>query len=291
MERTVSFSVVIPATRPFSLFRLLEKLCPQVCNDDEIVVVLNKEHAQFDRLISEFPSVKFIRCVKPGPAAARNAGVAVSNGTHIIMLDDDTIPSEKLVLSYRNAFIQNPDTLVCGGKISPFPVKSIISRYIEAQPFTWKHSLEKKIFVTCNCAVLKELCVFDEEYRFAFEDVSFSKKIPDCTAILSDNAFVFHKSPRSYFSFCLKFFRYGMGKADFEFLDKPVSERKSGFQLFATSGGYFRKQYLLTALMFGFLELTKYVFYITGYICKKNWNSVKFICRNYGRWYRCRTKF
>ena len=94
-----SVSVVIPAYNarehlPECLDSVLRK---QVTDELEVVVVDDGSTDGTRDCISAFPKVVYLAQDNRGPAAARNAGIARSQGTFIALLDaDDLWPKGKL---------------------------------------------------------------------------------------------------------------------------------------------------------------------------------------------------
>ena len=89
-------SVVIPTFhRPQRLRRALGSVLGQSLNASvEVIVALSDPADPADRAAAEFPGVRVVDAVAPGPAGARNAGIRASRGRLLALLDDDCVAAE-----------------------------------------------------------------------------------------------------------------------------------------------------------------------------------------------------
>lgn len=86
----MSLSVIIPTIGRESLQRVLEQVCPQLQDDDEVVVVADGPVPRAAEIAASFP----VRYFEHGPThvwgnAQRNFGIKMARGTHLYFLDDD----------------------------------------------------------------------------------------------------------------------------------------------------------------------------------------------------------
>ncbi len=72
----------------------------------EIIIVDNNSKKPLilaNDLTSTDLTIKLLQCKKPGPASARNSGVAVASGEWILFNDSDCIPTKDLLIGYLTA--------------------------------------------------------------------------------------------------------------------------------------------------------------------------------------------
>ncbi|MDD2714658.1 MAG: glycosyltransferase [Candidatus Wallbacteria bacterium] len=261
MER-ITFSIIVPSVRPDRLGRLLGSLKNKLTEGDEILVIVSSASA-YENLTTVYTEARFLCCTKPGPACARNAAIRVARGSHLIFLDDDAIASEKLLGTYRRAYQDHPEAMGIAGNIRHKETGGILGWYFAAQPFTWKHS--SRLFVSCNFSVRNTGLTFDERFDFSCEDVAFSLNFRKKEIIFLKEAWVYHDIPEDLIAFCLKYFRYGLGRARFARLYGGLPKVRK-FQLPFTLQIYFRRFPLPEFLLLSALELLKYLNYYSGYL-------------------------
>lgn len=188
-----SFSVVIPTyRRRRSLARVLEALARQDYPPDLLEVLVvddggddgSVEMVRALRL--PFP-IRALEQPNQGPAAARNLGVQHARHRFLLFLDDDVVPSPRLVAEHAAAHCGRSDRVVMGTMLGHgrertpwvrWEAESLLSQYdaMDAgvfEPTPWQ-------FYTGNASVLREhvLCVggFDPRYRRA-EDVELALRL------------------------------------------------------------------------------------------------------------------
>ncbi|MDD5090584.1 MAG: glycosyltransferase [Candidatus Wallbacteria bacterium] len=261
----IRFSVIVPSIRPHALRRLLLSLSGKLDDCDELLVA--SDFPPDFRGIEPADGIKHIPAVRSGPAAARNACIGIARGTHFIFLDDDTVAAPELIKAYRRAFFNRPEACVAAGPVSFMLGHGSWGRYFASQPFTWKPSVADRSASTCNLAVRNEGVLFDERFSFAFEDVAFCTRFSDREWIFVKDAEVFHEYPRNLPAFCLKYFRYGRGLADFRRI--YTSEGKKGIALPDTLRAYASSAAPADFVRFTGLEIMKYWAYYLGYVSGK----------------------
>lgn len=109
-------SVVIPTIgRSASLREAVHHLHRQTAEATafEIIVVADANEAKPEALADVASgsdvTTRVIQAADPGASAARNAGVAASNGTVILFLDDDVLPDPVLVEAHLDAHAAHPE--------------------------------------------------------------------------------------------------------------------------------------------------------------------------------------
>src|SRR5688500_3708111 len=89
---TLRQSVILPVRNGAAFIeQAIASALPQLSADDEVVVVDNGSTDETVSIVQALtnPRVRLIEEQRPGPAAARNAGLAVANGELISFLDHD----------------------------------------------------------------------------------------------------------------------------------------------------------------------------------------------------------
>ncbi|MGN6398247.1 MAG: glycosyltransferase family 2 protein [Mucilaginibacter sp.] len=174
----VQISVVIPTyRRPELLLRCLKALTAQRIERwaYEIVVVSDGPDGLTQKAISAFnrrrayPVKYYWLPEKKGPAAARNYGWLKAKGELIAFTDDDCIPNESWLLSYRRAYELISESAFTGQTIVPIP----------EHPTDYERNishLQNADFITANCACPKKILLitggFDEKFPAAWREDS-----------------------------------------------------------------------------------------------------------------------
>jgi glycosyltransferase involved in cell wall biosynthesis len=122
MADTPTVSIIIPTfARPAKLRRCLDAIArlEAATFSFEVVVVDDGGPQPLDILIA--PSapdldVRLIRQSHAGPAAARNAGVAVARGQFLAFIDDDCTPAPDWLLAFMRE-IERDDRRLLGGRV------------------------------------------------------------------------------------------------------------------------------------------------------------------------------
>lgn len=100
-----------------------------------------------------------------GRAAIRNKFLEYANYNYLLFLDcDSIIHSDKFLLNYLNAIKNNPNHLICGGRVYPKspPERAQLLRwkygvYKESKPFDIRNLNPNKSFMTNNFLIPKEI--------------------------------------------------------------------------------------------------------------------------------------
>lgn len=118
----MKFSVVICAyteDRWDDLASAVRSAQVQTLQPAEIIVVIDHNHALFQRVKAEFPEIISMESVEPsGLATARNCGVAAACGDIVAFLDDDAVAAPDWLEHLAAAFI-DPEVIGAGGEILP----------------------------------------------------------------------------------------------------------------------------------------------------------------------------
>jgi glycosyltransferase involved in cell wall biosynthesis len=120
-----AFSVVIPTyRRRSSLEHVLEALAEQEwpAGRLEVIVVSDGADDGSADLVRSFPAPFRLRLLEQenqGPAAARNLGLAKAEGSLVLFLDDDVIPSASLLAEHARSHAGNSNRVVIGTMLEP----------------------------------------------------------------------------------------------------------------------------------------------------------------------------
>lgn len=176
---STSISCVIPTFNRASLLKeAINSILCQTFTDWELIIVDNGSTDNTTEIVNEYlkndKRIRYYKCIKKGPAAARNFGVSKAQGQYIVFLDDDDI-------SLPHRFETQLDAVRKSGKefvVSGYEVrdrsnnKLIVKRINELKgfgagfPSRW--IISKTLFEKCGG--------FDEEL-FTMEDPEFSYRV------------------------------------------------------------------------------------------------------------------
>jgi GT2 family glycosyltransferase len=197
MNKKLLVSIVVPThNRKDWLLRLLESLLQQSLSAEkyEIIVVCDgvtdgtNEHVR--SLCRQHSQLLLVERPQGGPAAARNSGARVAQGTFLAFTDDDCIASrewlEKLIEP-----MQRGDCIGVEGRTTT----------IASQLTPLTHQVESNggshVVPTCNAACLRaafeQLGGFDEGFSFLNEDVDFAWRLKSLgTICYAPDALIIH---------------------------------------------------------------------------------------------------
>ena len=165
-------SIVIPTyNSSVMLLRCLKALEKQTSPKVEFEVIVSddgstdetlKELAQF-KLKSDI-NLRWVSINNSGPACARNAGVAKSDGSWVGFMDSDVIPDKDWVKNAIHLINQNPD-------VGAFEGLTKVSQRNLASPFTHQtENIDGGRYPTCNFLVRRNLANFYPAYKIPFRE-------------------------------------------------------------------------------------------------------------------------
>jgi glycosyltransferase involved in cell wall biosynthesis len=167
------FSVVIPAyNRRHLLERALASVWRQTFSDYEVIVVDDGSTDGTAAYLAALGTrIKTIRQENRGPAAARNAGARIAQGTYLAFLDSDDELLPCALASYRRAIATSGNPSLLSGSLAEFKEGELPSN--EGPSFgcrcfeNYFSAAAEGIYVgTCHLAVRRELLMamggFDE---------------------------------------------------------------------------------------------------------------------------------
>jgi GT2 family glycosyltransferase len=204
--------------RRASVVRLVRALGEQLVDDPEtqaaldlLVVLDGSRDGSLEALESaELPvPLRVIWQPNRGLAAARNRIVDAAHGETVLFLDDDMVPSPRLIARHRRAQEANSEALVMGACLYPeewfaFPAER---RYWEAMRL--KHAATGTVdrFDDFSCAntsgpvqIFREVGGFDEDFRgYGPEDAEFAYRLLDAGYLVrfEPDAVAWHHQARS----------------------------------------------------------------------------------------------
>lgn len=189
-------------------------------SDYEVIVADNMSTDSTKKIVSGYP-VKYVFAGTKGAAAARNAGVAASQGEWLIFLDSDCVPCEGWLKSFASVF-DNHNVHAAGGRIVAFPDDNPISKYLADDVFFCNQNekmttnVPMPFILTGNGAYKK--AVFDrlggfDESLIICEDKDLSWRLLKAGYEMKyvSEAVVTHRHFTTVKSFAGKMFNYGYG--------------------------------------------------------------------------------
>lgn len=192
---------------------------PETCLPKEIIIVDNLSEPKLDVSPSYPRPVHLIRCNIPGAAAARNAGIQVTQGEWIWFTDSDCLPTEDSIAGYLGPSVAG----AYAGNIN-ITSNNLISKFYETQNmFQIKSSLHPQrqgkptYLVTANCLVAKNainaIGGFDEQFPSAGgEDVDFGVRLLSvCDLEYKHKSSINHEMTDGLKGLINRFIRYGTG--------------------------------------------------------------------------------
>jgi GT2 family glycosyltransferase len=222
------FSIVTPTHgRPDSLLGVLDGLAAQSCpaGTFEVVLVFDGLDEATVRRVTAHPypfELRVHQQERQGPAGARNAGLSLARGTHVLFLDDDVIPDPHLVAAHREAHGDAPDLVVIGPLLAPpdrraapwtrWEWSTLAEQYRAMTAGEWQATPRQ--FYTGNASVRRAHLVavdgFDEDFRRG-EDVELAWRLHrlGLRFVFQPEAAGVHLARRSFRSWLDAAYEYG----------------------------------------------------------------------------------
>ncbi len=227
MSDHLRFSIVIPTyRRDHVLIRCLRALAPQVSSRSEAEIIIVNDGGKRDELdlmSAMFPNCSLKICHLPsnqGPAAARNEGVRQAQGTHILFLDDDSVPASDWFMKASETWEVNPQLDGFGGltvchRDDTFPCR------VNSFFFNWFLTTSDRrrdgfFLSTCNASYKRSSLLksggFKEKFKTAAgEDRELQLRMSQSGGVfkLIENLRVGHEQGLDVRSFLRKHYLYG----------------------------------------------------------------------------------
>ena len=159
--------------------------------DIEVVIVSDGSTDGTDAYLSSIKTplnIRFVPQANAGPAAARNNGIRNAQNTIVLFLDDDVIPSPKLVAEHMQLQASRPNLVVLGPMLTPpnfrlspwvaWEQAMLDKQYAALQRGNWEAT--ERQFYTGNTSVPRQALLksggFDERFRRA-EDIELAYRL------------------------------------------------------------------------------------------------------------------
>ena len=247
-------SVVVPTyNRPDHLPRLLNALVQQTLPKDRFELVLVDDGslspvAPIAKKYATRIALKYVRQPNAGPAAARNAGIAVATGMFVAFTDDDCAPDSDWLANFLHALAEFPDAMVGGAvrngvedALASAAAQMVIDnvyRFYNRNPFQARFFASNNM--ACSAELLRALNGFDENFRCA-EDRNLCDRwrLAGHRLVFTPEAKVAHFHRLDVASFARMHFAYGRGAVRFHSY-RAVSGSESSRELLAFYGEWKR---------------------------------------------------
>lgn len=116
---SMTISVIIPTyNRVEALLNCVEGIKKQVRYPDEIIIVVRQSDESTLQYLStvSIDHLKIAFVEKTGVIAALNTGIQQSNGSIVVLTDDDTVPHANWLEKIEHYYVTNPDLGGVGGR-------------------------------------------------------------------------------------------------------------------------------------------------------------------------------
>lgn len=225
--KTDEISIVIPVKdNQLGIDTYLRTFFETHSNDNfprEIIIVDNNSNPAItiqDKFHEQGIKLKLIQCLKPGPAAARNAGANSATGNWLLFNDSDCIPTASLLIGYKNA---DNLSVAYAGNIKASG-NDRLSRYYDSQEIliplkTYDESgkFVPQYLITANSLIWKpafdQINGFNEKIGIAGgEDVDLGLRLSEIgTLAYAFDSVAIHNFSDGIAGFIKRFIRYGKG--------------------------------------------------------------------------------
>ncbi len=174
----MEFSIIIPTYNRLSQLKLaIHNIFKQDFDDYEVIVVDDGSTDGTEQYLKSLATqnLKWISQNNKGPAAARNAGIKLSNGKYIVFTDDDCTVPPNWLSRFKKVFESNEVDII-GGAVENSNKKNIypeVSQHITNFFVEYlNHEGKSSPFLTSNniayrADILKKVGGFDERFRKA----------------------------------------------------------------------------------------------------------------------------
>lgn len=228
MARATTFSVIVPTRdRPLQLERYLDSLLLLRFPRERLEVVVVNDGATpasgaAIRRLSESVRTSLVSTRGEGPAAARNAGVAASEGENLSFIDDDCAADPDWLVTMEARLAAKPGDVI-GGTVANSLTDNVYARASQGLQdflYTWYHTERRgalRFFTTNNLAVSRATFIgiggFDASFPFASEDRDWCDRalLGGHELIHAPEAVVRHFHDLTFSSFLRQHYRYGQG--------------------------------------------------------------------------------
>ena len=173
--------------------------------------------------------VRLLEGRRGGPAAARNAGIAVAEGRYVLFLCDDIEPTPGLVRGHHECRDRGATTCCVQGRVD-WPPDTVVTHFMRfaLEHYHWSfegltdgEELDWRHFVTSNASIelatLREQGCFDEGFTYGFEDTDLGLRLERAGALLryAESAVGHHHHVIDLASYCRREEAVGISAAHF----------------------------------------------------------------------------
>ena len=190
-------SVVIPTRdRPELLCRCIDAVLDQATPASFEVIVVNDGGVAVTGRALHDERVRIVETGGRGPAAARNAGIAIARGDIMLFTDDDAIPQPGWIDAAHQAFVQHPHAVGIAGAVESPSVDPLYQRTVRTGDGF-------RNYLTCNIAYrtahLAAVGRFDEGFPYPHaEDRDLGERMAARGPILFAPEMVVEHPPHPY---------------------------------------------------------------------------------------------
>ncbi len=226
VEQALRASVIVPAynaarTLECCLAALLNQSLPR--QDYEVILVDDGSSDETASIAARFPSVRLIKSLHRGAAAARNRGAREACGPVLLFTDADCEPAQDWVHQMLTPFENSQGCLVGCKGVYRTSQRGLVPRFVQIEyeekyermsraakidfVDTYSAAYDRQIFLTSGG--------FDESFPSAsVEDQEFSFRLASQGRLLVFNprAVVYHQHPTTLFAYVRRKFKIGYWK-------------------------------------------------------------------------------
>jgi GT2 family glycosyltransferase len=191
----------------------------------EVVIISDGSTDGTDAYLSNLKSplnLIFVPQANAGPAAARNSGIKHASSEYVLFIDDDVVPSPRLIIEHMQLHALQANLIVLGPMLNPsnftlspwvaWEQSMLEKQYRSMQSGKWTPTARQ--FYTGNTSLarrhLSEIGGFDERFRRA-EDVELAYRLSslDIEFVFNPQAIGYHYAERSLRSWMETPYTYG----------------------------------------------------------------------------------
>jgi glycosyltransferase involved in cell wall biosynthesis len=228
----MKISVIIPThNRALLLAETLDALCRQTASKDsyEVIVVNDGSTDSTDSVVEELSerlSIQYYKQPRSGVSTARNLGIRVASSPLILLLDDDVVPSQRLIEEHVEFHTRTPGSEgALLGYVTWHPRVSVtpFMRWYGEYGALFGYSMLKnnreapaKFLYTCNVSFKTEFllsCGGFNETLTVFEDHELGYRLTKggMKLIFCKSALGYHNQTFTFAQACERLRRYSVG--------------------------------------------------------------------------------
>lgn len=271
----IKFSIIIPTYNNFTELReCLDAISNQTISKNNFEVIVVDDGSQETSSANSIPPhiqfpIRYFYQDHKGPATARNLGIKEAKGDIILLLDDDSLPTDNWLDRVIFAWDNFSDSDGIGGYIKRRENDTICCR-VNSDLYNWflnqnSDGRNCSFLVSCNAgykkAILNKVGNFDESFKKASaeeRDLNIRISTLGGKLRLMKDILVYHDRGLTFFSFAKK--HYNFGKAAFTIYSRHPDLKhfsaKSYFNLYSTIIKTY-KPFLEKSLVFALITISQ----------------------------------